>query len=416
MKPLRVLILTYIYTDNDPRYGGEGRVVWETTQALARAGVKVFVVTSMLNLKSKPHTNITLYKIPFAKKFFLNFDPGELLKMFLFCIPLLYIKDIDIIHQLPTDGPNLFARFKFGRIFAESADAAWDYGNPAFGPELRMDRAQKKQEAGFSEKPRQLDLWVRIARRLFTFFGLNEKYPKGTDLFFCRSRGLIELLKIKRPESTLWYVPNGVDTKKFSPVVTPLFERTQKGLRFMHVGSISRRKGTYHLVSAFISVLKTHPESELYIVGGGEPSFVKELQNLAAPYNQIRFCGKVVDEDLPGAYTSADVFCLVTLSGSTPTVLAEAFSSGLPVIATEGSGSGEAVEEYDAGFLVEPGDIESLAEVMRLTIENKDLLAEKTKNALNAAPHFSWDHIAETLIDGYRKEIARKTIAQSNNQ
>src|SRR3989344_493318 len=398
-KALRVLILTYVYTDGDPRYGGEGRVVWETTQALARAGVKVFVVSSMKNLKTSPYPNITLYKIPFAKKDFLNFNHGELLKRFLFSIPLLFLKRIDIIHHLPTNGPNPFARFKFGRIFAESADPAWDYMNPKFGKELQLDNAQKSQAAGYTTTRR--DLSSRIALRFFNIIGVNEKFPKGTDIFFYRARSLRPTLEAVRPESELKYVPNGVDTKEFSPDRKPLFSRTQKGLRFLHVGSVSRRKGVHHLIHAFISVLPKHPESELFIVGRGESGFVDELKKAASAYPQIKFFDNVSNKDLPGAYTSADVFCLVPLSGSTPTVMGEAFASGLPVLVTKESGSGEAVEEHDAGFLVEPGDEKDLAEMMTRLIENKDLSRSKGKNALLASQFFSWDYIARALISGY---------------
>ena len=183
-RPLRVLILTYIYTDFDPRYGGEGRVVWETTQALARQGVEVFVVTSMKNLSIPPHPNIRLYKIPFAKKNFLNFNPGELLKIFLFSIPLLYIKKIDIIHQLPTDGPNPFAYFKFGRIFAESADPAWDYENPKFGKELQLDRAKKSKRRGSPRPDIRLIYGPGLPADGLDFLELTRNTQKGQIYFF----------------------------------------------------------------------------------------------------------------------------------------------------------------------------------------------------------------------------------------
>jgi glycosyltransferase involved in cell wall biosynthesis len=157
----------------------------------------------------------------------------------------------------------------------------------------------------------------------------------------------------------------------------------------------------HYLVHAFILVLQKYPESELFIAGGGEPTFVEELKKMASPYPQIRFCGRISEEGLPNVYTSADVFCLVPLSGSTPTVLAEAMASGLPIISTLGSGSGEEIKEYDAGFLVEPGNIEDLAQAMSQAIENRDTLHRKARHALAASRYFSWDHIAQTLVSGY---------------
>ncbi len=407
---MRVIILTYIFTDNDPRYGGEGRVVWETSNALARQGVEVFVITSMKNLKTAPHPNIRLYQIPFAKKNFLNFNPGELLKMFFFCIPLIYIKQIDIIHHLPTSGPDLFARFKFGRIFAESADPPQDYENPKFGHELKLDNANKMKEAGLKVSRWQAyDFWSRVARRLCTWAGVNEKYPKGTDVFFYRALGFRNALKKMCPNSELFHVPNGVDTAAFSPRIKPHFPKIQTGgLRFLHVGSINRRKGTRYLVEAFIQSLSKHPENELFLVGRGEAGYISELKAMAAAHPQISFHENVSHEDLPGAYTSADVFCLVPLSGSTPTVLGEALASGLPVIGTTQSGSGEAIEHYNVGLLVEPGEVQELADAITKMTEDRKLLADKRSLALKASEFFSWDYIARELVKGYEHTLRVK--------
>ncbi|MBU6214856.1 glycosyltransferase family 4 protein [Patescibacteria group bacterium] len=412
MPSLRVLILTYIYTDNDPRYGGEGRVVWETTQALARAGVRVHIVTSMINLHQTPHPNITVYKVPFAKKHFLNFNPGELLKMFFFCIPLLWMKKIQIIHQLPTNGPNLFIRFKFGRIFAESADPAWDYENPKFGDELQKDRANKMREAGLARN--RFDISTRIAQRLLSAVKISGKYPHGTDLFFCRTEQLREELSRTHTESICRFVPNGVDCARFSPTIPPRFPRTRRGIRFLYVGSVSRRKGVHYLVNAFKKVAASAPDAELLIAGGGEPDFVGEMKKLAQPYPQIQFLGRIEDADLPSIYSSADVFCLVPLSGSTPTVLAEALASGLPIIATRGSGAGEAVARHKVGYIVEPGNVDELSNIMRHIITHRDDLPTLRHSARTASSFYSWDALADSLIKGYRDALDARSNRRQN--
>lgn len=402
-KPLRVLILTYIVTDNNPRYGGEGRVVWETIHSLATTGTKVYVATSMTDFTSPLHPNITLYKIPFAKKHFLNFNQGELLKMFLFCIPLLFWRRIQVIHHLPTNGPNPFARFSFGRVFAESADPAWEYDNPNFGVDLRLDNANKSREAGVPNTT--FGIWSRAAGRFFRIIGVYEKFPLGTNIFFCRTRSLVPELQKLRPESIVTYVPNGVSTKIFTPANPPLFPRTQNGLRFLHVGSISRRKGVHHLLAAFLRLLEKHPDSELFLVGRGEPTFVAELHTQATNTPQVKFFDSIPNADLPRVYTSADIFCLVPLSGSTPTVLGEAMASGLPIIGTSGSGSGEAIAEHDAGLLVPPGNEAALMGAMLQMIEHPELIQEKKEKSFAAAVSFSWEHIAQKLIVGYERAL-----------
>lgn len=403
-KPLRVLILTYIFTDGDPRYGGEGRVVWESTHALARAGAKVFVVTSMRTVAGPVHPNITVYTVPFAKKDFLNYNAGELLKHWLFSIPLIFWHRIQVVHHLPTCGPDPFARYKFGTTFAMSADALWEYDHPTFGADLRLDNTTKDIAAGYT-KPRR-DLSSRIALRVFKMLGVDHMYPHGVDVYFARSEGLAKKLKESHKEALVHYTPNGADPRTFRPGVTPLYPK-QGGTRFMHVGSVSRRKGVHHLLRGFLQHAANHPTSELYIVGRGEPKFVEELKELAKGVPQVRFIADAPDDVLPQVYASADVFCLVPLSGSTPTVLAEALATGLPILATGECGSGEAIEKYGAGIVVPPADAPALASAMDRFI-NPEVHKGYAAAALAAAAHFTWDTIATTLLLGYREAIAKK--------
>ena len=54
-------------------------------------------------------------------------------------------------------------------------------------------------------------------------------------------------------------------------------------------------------------------------------------------------------------------------------VLAEAMAVGTPVIATRVGGIPYVVKDGETGFLVEPGDVDTLAEKMMLLLEDREL-------------------------------------------
>lgn len=406
-RPLRVLILTYVYTDYHPRYGGEGRVVWETTQALARAGVRVFVVSSIVDYKSPPHPSITVYRVPFAGKNFLNFNAGEMLKIFFFSIPLIFLKRIDVIHHLPTHGPDPFARCKFGRPFVESADQEWKYENERYRDDLAYDRKHKLEEAGYDAPSFGMRMWTAVALRFFRMIGTADRYPRGTDLFLCRSRPLVLVLEKSHPESMVRYVPNGVNPEMFRTGIAPLFPKLKDGVRFLYAGGIARRKGTHYLIQGFIVLLKQYPHSELLLVGRGIPAAEAEFKAIAASYPQIKFLGDVSNEDFRRAFASADVFCLPSLGGGMHLVLFEALASGLPVITTKDSTNGDVVLEHNAGIAVEYASAENLARAMEQFVRDPLLIKTLGERALAASKQYSWDEIAKTIIRNYCEVLER---------
>ena len=73
----------------------------------------------------------------------------------------------------------------------------------------------------------------------------------------------------------------------------------------------------------------------------------------------MRFLG--TRRDLPEIYRALDLFVQPSLWEGLPLALLKAMGAGLPVVATEVSGSTEAIEDGVNGRLVAPGDPQALA-------------------------------------------------------
>jgi glycosyltransferase involved in cell wall biosynthesis len=81
--------------------------------------------------------------------------------------------------------------------------------------------------------------------------------------------------------------------------------------------------------------------------------------NRAGVSKRVIFAG--MRRDVPRLLAAGDVFILPTLTEALPTVLAEAMTAKLPIVASRVGGIPEMVMDSRNGILVEPQDIAGLA-------------------------------------------------------
>ncbi len=93
-----------------------------------------------------------------------------------------------------------------------------------------------------------------------------------------------------------------------------------------------------------------------------------------------------------------------TLEGSAKSVY-EALACGLPVITTPDSGS--IVRDGIEGYIVPPGDDDSLYTAMKDLYENEWKRVEFGENARKRALEYTWDRYARTVWDAYHKVFLR---------
>ncbi len=175
--------------------------------------------------------------------------------------------------------------------------------------------------------------------------------------------------------SQLRIIPRGVDLGRFDPesiaqprVITLAKEwRLQDGVPVVMLpGRVTRWKGHLQLIEAVAQM--PHRELQVLFVGSDDakPGFRRELERRI---EQHRLGGvfHIVGEcrDMPAAMMLADV----VVSASTEPegfgrVIVEAQAMGRPVIATDHGGARETVLPGETGWLVPPGDRDTLAHAL----------------------------------------------------
>ena len=245
---------------------------------------------------------------------------------------------------------------------------------------------------------------------------LRWAYKKASAVI-CVSRFTESQIKKLAPETKTAVINNGVDFKRFQPIVS-LEDRFKKitANRFpiiLGVGAIKERKG-YHLSIAAAAKLKEKYPDFLYLIAGkpSDEEYFKQLKNLVGQFaleNNVRFI-EPDDQQLVALYQAADIFLLTPISDNIifegyGLVYLEAGAAGKPAIGSLDCGAEDAIKDGQTGFLVKPGAEAAVAEALIKLIENRELRERMGQVARNFARQKSWDIVAQEYLKIYKSTI-----------
>lgn len=315
---------------------------------------------------------------------------------------------------LEAAGHNIFI-FARGESFAKG-DPAWDLPYVTWGKKL-YDTSVDFNQFGKWIENNQLDcVFFNEQRDMRCVLKTKQKYPNvkiGTYVDYY-TQGTVDSFKFydflicntKRHYSVFcdhpqcYYIPWGTDTNKYAymPDAKP-----DQDLCFFHSAGMSNRKGTDVLVKTFIDH-KLYEQSKL-IVHTQMPieQLVGQKAEALEKYN-IEVVEKTVTA--PGLYYRGDVYVYPTTLDGLGLTMYEAFSSGLPVIATDCAPMNEVVNDevgrvvavdkyicrWDAyywplAFVNE----DSLADAMKYYIDRKDRIVSLREKAREyAVANYEW--------------------------
>ena len=185
---------------------------------------------------------------------------------------------------------------------------------------------------------------------------------------FCRSQAMYFSDQAHWPK--LRIVHCGV-----SPAQYGTKPRDVYGKRIVFVGRLDAVKGVPLLLDAFDNIRAAHPEACLTIIGDGPDRSALEAR-ASAMGSTVSFLGYQPQEEISAALEQADMLVLPSFAEGLPVVLMEAMASRVPVIASQVAGVPELVEEGISGFVVPPGDVETLTDRLNLLLSDPGLCQE----------------------------------------
>jgi glycosyltransferase involved in cell wall biosynthesis len=176
--------------------------------------------------------------------------------------------------------------------------------------------------------------------------------------------------------------------RNYSPAPTA---RTWQRPHYLFIGKEWIRKGGPQLLEAFARVRKIHPDAQLTLIGE-HPQITQDGVTGLGPVGR-------------GTSTQTELFqqvwdsatCLVVPAKSEPAgiVFAEAASAGVPSIGSSVGGARYVIGE--AGFVVEPGNVDQLSQRM-LELADPGLAAKLGELAKANAVDYSWEAVSTKML------------------
>tara|TARA_Y100000590_G_scaffold288638_1_gene324990 strand:+ start:8191 stop:9330 length:1140 start_codon:yes stop_codon:yes gene_type:complete len=209
------------------------------------------------------------------------------------------------------------------------------------------------------------------------------------------------------PEEKITVLYPGVSSD-FRPIVNPAkLKQVRKRYKLreepfvLSVGTLQPRKNHLTLIKAF-EIALGNSEYNLVLAGGKGWSYdeVYELVESCGLQKRVLFPGFVADADLASLYSAADIMAFPSLYEGFGLPVLEAMACGVPVLASSVSSLPEVTG--DAALLIDPGNVEDMADAMLTLAENVDLRQSFRDKGLKRAEQFSWQTSAAALLGVYK--------------
>ncbi len=180
---------------------------------------------------------------------------------------------------------------------------------------------------------------------------------------------------------------------------------------FLFVGRFLLRKGLETLMKAYTNYRQQAGQNPWDVVLVGDGKHLDSIRCLSRDIPGIIFTGPQFSDSLCQHYALARALIVPSISDPWGLVVNEGMASGLPVIVSRGCGSAKTlVQEGENGWTFEPGDDETLTELMiRASSLPSDALREMGRKSQSIISEWSLDRFADGVLRAI--EIPRRPPA-----
>jgi len=205
------------------------------------------------------------------------------------------------------------------------------------------------------------------------------------------------------------YIAAGIPAEKIfiKPHFFPVHptKKVKRDEYALFVGRISEEKGSEILIKAW----KKISDLPLKIIGDGVGWQNLKQYAIEENINNVEFLGFVSSEECHSYLRGAKFLILPSICYENfPRIVAEAYASGVPILASHLGGMPEFVKDKETGLLFEAGDPDDLAVKVKELINNEDELSRMRKNIEHRYEQkYSPDVNYEILMDIYQATIKK---------
>ncbi len=171
-----------------------------------------------------------------------------------------------------------------------------------------------------------------------------------------------------------------------------------QGDYILYVGTLQPRKNLKRLLEAY-ALLRKQGETPHLVIAGRKgwlyEQIFQQVEKLGLKA-EVTFPGYVPQDNLPALLSGARLFVLPSLYEGFGLPVLEAMACGTPVLCSNVSSLPEVAG--NAALLVDPLDVEGMAEAMNRVLQDEELRARLVERGRQQVRRFSWERCArETL-------------------
>ena len=215
------------------------------------------------------------------------------------------------------------------------------------------------------------------------------------------------------PRSKLEVIPNGADTRLFSPLTDGSASRAGLGLDGRFVVAYVGSHGLSHGLSAVLDAAAAQPDVTYLLVGDGADRDRLLAERERRQLSNVIMRPSVGKADVPGLYAAADV-CLVPLrdvplfEAFVPSKLFEVLAAGRPVIGAVRGEAREILGRSGGALLVDPERGDQLAAAVSQLRADPALRAQLSRSGRAfAEQYYDRDALAARYLEVLRDVVNR---------
>lgn len=184
----------------------------------------------------------------------------------------------------------------------------------------------------------------------------------------------------------------------------PAASRERKSNVILFAGSMDDNKAPDILLRAWGLLKNMYPDWKILFLGSGDIDKYQQLAKVIGLEDCVEFTGYIVGDRKKKIFEEASIYCMCSYVEGFPMVVLEAWTHSIAVITTPVGGLPDAIEEGENCLTFPFGDSDSLADRLKLLIDDVSL-----RNKISAAgyryaqEHFSLEKVSQKLDSIYSR-------------
>ncbi len=249
---------------------------------------------------------------------------------------------------------------------------------------------------------------------------LSTMYANLCDQVVAPSQSIADLIKKRGVSTPVTQIPTGVDTQFFASGDGQGFKKTyripENAVVIGHVGRLAPEKNLVFLAESIARSMQSLEDAWFCVAGDGPDR--QKIQDIFADQGLSRrlvLTGNLTGSPLADAYQAMDLFVFSSQSETQGMVLTEAMAAKTPVIALDGPGVREVVENRKNGRLLPANaDQSAFSRAVCDAVSDPEKLSAWQQQATQTALTFSRKACVEKLLNLYAAAVSLRDDKAEN--